>query len=641
MFWRKKIQEVEDPITTKLKNNGSIVLLDGDWGVGKTYRFQKTIKKQLENSGYNVKYLSLFGLKNTEQIRSEFYNFYIRQKQYYSILSICALAMIVLFVCATLKISPDIIKFFGNITGIGLLILCNIILIPLILSKVHIIIQHLLNKYLGINHNTLPVKTLFKKKTIFCFDDIERISENASVDEFLGFINTLAKTDGFSILVISCYNKCLELDERKRLMTLYKEKVFDYQIKDEISDTKIKDVFAEHFSIDQNTDLLEYLQNIYKKFQEKEITIGTNLRTLQKLCQNLVTINNAIGGFDRLKQNYMESTSIWAYIAYLTLAKDRNEQILYQDSLSTTYSNDEKTETEKIEDILLENVKNTLLPIKYKSIYDALIYGKTNQEQLKKELLPFEYGDYTEFEKKYLPLRKTKEPFHLEHKERNKIKQQMEKNLTPKKQLFSSIPHMREILFFYLKCYQCTETCLDTKLYQKIKNIIRTNIKAYSIEELQNAISDDTWNLPDNNTPCSEQQKEIFDFIKECCIQELTEKFKNNCWETKLNSNNPYWRSIATLSISFYPENLLKIYQTDFQRFKNITHRIYLYNNFMQNFLNYYQNIFWSDKYKELLNTIMKKFTEKLRELPQEEKLEKQEVEKYIREFHAYLTQAD
>lgn len=48
----------------------------------------------------------------------------------------------------------------------------------------------------------------------------------------------------------------------------------------------------------------------------------------------------------------------------------------------------------------------------------------------------------------------------------------------------------------------------------------------------------------------------------------------------------------------------------------------------MQNFLNYYQNIFWSDKYKELLNTIMKKFTEKLQELPQEEKLEKQEVEK-------------
>ena len=40
MFWRKKTQEVEDPITTKLKNNGSIVLLDGDWGVGKTYRFQ-------------------------------------------------------------------------------------------------------------------------------------------------------------------------------------------------------------------------------------------------------------------------------------------------------------------------------------------------------------------------------------------------------------------------------------------------------------------------------------------------------------------------------------------------------------------------------------------------------------------------
>lgn len=640
MFWRKKTQEVEDPITTKLKNNGSIVLLDGDWGVGKTYRFQKTIKKQLENSGYNVKYLSLFGLKNTEQIRSEFYNFYIRQKHYYFILSVCAVVLIVLFVHTTMKISPDITKHFGEITGIGLLILFNIILTPLILSKMHIIIQHLLNKYLGINHNTLPVNTLFKKKTIFCFDDIERISENASVDEFLGFINTLAKTDGFSVLVISCYNKCLELDERKRLMTLYKEKVFDYQIKDEISDTKIKDVFAEHFSIAQNTDLLEYLQNIYKKFQEKEITIGTNLRTLQKLCQNLVIINNAIGGFDRLKQNYTESTDIWAYAAYLTLAKDRNEHPSYCDGLCINYLNDEKTEMEKIKDILLENTPNTLFPIKYKSIYDALIYGRTNTELLKKELLPFEYGDYTEFEKKYLPLRKTKKPFYLEHKERNKIKQQMEKNLTPKKQLFSSILHMRKILFFYLECYQCTDTCLDTKLCNKVKNIIKTNTKAYSVEELQNAITDDTWEPFSNNTPCSEQQKEILDFINECCIQELTERFKDY-WETKLNSNNPNCICIATLSISFYPETLFKIYQTNFQHFKNITYRIWLCNNFMQNFLNRYQNLFWSDKYKELLNNIVQKFTEKLQELPQEEKFERQEVEKHIREFRAYLTQAD
>lgn len=639
MFWRKKIQEVEDPITTELKRLGAIVLLDGNWGVGKTYRFQKEIQPQLKKSGYNVQYISLFGVKDTEEIRKTIYKYYIEQKHGYSIGCINAIVIVVLLVWGIFYIRDNILKeyFSDSIKG-TLLILFSCIFVPFIFSNVYIIIRHLWDKYLGINHNTVSVTKLFNsKKTIFCFDDIERISENASVDEFLGFINTLAKTDGFSVLVISCYNKCLELEERKRLMTLYKEKVFDYQIKDEISDTKIKDVFAEHISIAQNTDLLEYLQNIYKKFQEKEITIGTNLRTLQKLCQNLVTINNAIGGFDRLKQNYMESTSIWAYITDLTLAKDRNERPSYRDGLCINYLNDEKTETEKIEDILLENVKNALLPIKYKSIYDALIYGKTNQEQLKKELLPFEYGNYTEFEKKYLPLRKTKEPFHLEHKERNKIKQQMEKNLTPKKQLFSSIPHMREILLFYLKCYQCTETCLDTKLYQKIKNIIRTNIKAYSIEELQNAISDDTWELPNNNTPCSEQQKEIFDFIKECCIQELTEKFKN-CWETKLNSNNPNWRSIATLSISFYPENLLKIYQTDFQRFKNITHRIYLYNNFMQNFLNRYQNIFWSDKYKELLNTIMQKFTEKLQELPQEEKLERQEVEKYI---SAYLTQVD
>lgn len=119
------------------------------------------------------------------------------------------------------------------------------------------------------------------------------------------------------------------------------------------------------------------------------------------------------------------------------------------------------------------------------------------------------------------------------------------------------------------------------------------------------------------------------DFLIECCIRELMEKFKD-CWLDELNSA---YSAIAVLSISFYPETLFKIYRTNFRLFKDVTYKIWFTHQTTLAWLNQYKIKPWYNMYVELQNKIIKQFQEKLVQLPEEEKYERQEIEKHIREF--------
>lgn len=44
------------------------VLIDGDWGTGKTYFIQKSLIPKLEQSGYMPIYISLYGINSTDSV---------------------------------------------------------------------------------------------------------------------------------------------------------------------------------------------------------------------------------------------------------------------------------------------------------------------------------------------------------------------------------------------------------------------------------------------------------------------------------------------------------------------------------------------------------------------------------------------
>ena len=149
----------EDAITAEImsyvKNRiyNYAVLIDGDWGTGKTYFIQKSIIPTLEGSGYMPIYISLYGVNSTDTVSQKIAlsiltNKLPSDKRTVAKQCLPAIGSLVLPIGQTLL----------NATGIS-------ILEPLFKSPVE----------------DIPWDTIFKKfndsrKRIFIFDDLERCS---------------------------------------------------------------------------------------------------------------------------------------------------------------------------------------------------------------------------------------------------------------------------------------------------------------------------------------------------------------------------------------------------------------------------------------------------------------------------------
>lgn len=149
----------EDAITAEImsyvKNRiyNYAVLIDGDWGTGKTYFIQKSIIPTLEGSGYMPIYISLYGVNSTDTVSQKIAlsiltNKLPSDKRTVAKQCLPAIGSFVLPIGQTLL----------NATGIS-------ILEPLFKSPVE----------------DIPWDTIFKKfndsrKRIFIFDDLERCS---------------------------------------------------------------------------------------------------------------------------------------------------------------------------------------------------------------------------------------------------------------------------------------------------------------------------------------------------------------------------------------------------------------------------------------------------------------------------------
>lgn len=174
----------EDAITAEImsyvKNRiyNYAVLIDGDWGTGKTYFIQKSIIPTLEGSGYMPIYISLYGVNSTDTVSQKIAlsiltNKLPSDKRTVAKQCLPAIGSFVLPIGQTLL----------NATGIS-------ILEPLFKSPVE----------------DIPWDTIFKKfndsrKRIFIFDDLERCS--LPINEILGYINSLVEHESEKVLIVA------------------------------------------------------------------------------------------------------------------------------------------------------------------------------------------------------------------------------------------------------------------------------------------------------------------------------------------------------------------------------------------------------------------------------------------------------
>lgn len=228
------ITDLKPKLDNEFKKYYDVVLINGTWGIGKTYYLNNYLKEQKHI------YMSLFGLNSMDEIRNGLY-FQLNK---------------------CLSIFKTFAKSVSG-TSVGI----SIVSVPIPNFKFDI--------------EKAIKKELKNENIILVIDDLERKSENISIRELLGFIETLSQINGIKILLIA--NEEAILPEDKNVFNLFKEKVVNktYNVYQYSSDAvleisnKLLDDNPIHNIIDK-ASFMEVIADVLSKHKVK------NLRTLSK-----------------------------------------------------------------------------------------------------------------------------------------------------------------------------------------------------------------------------------------------------------------------------------------------------------------------------------------------------------------------
>lgn len=203
------------------KNQGYVIGLTGEWGIGKTHFWKNFYKEKRSELGcQKYAYISLFGIDSLDSLKYE-------------------IAIQTQATSTDKKDSKKNLKIKSLFTFIT-----NNVKIPDIQSN---------GFALSIGQNIIT-GALFSlvKDTIICIDDLERKSDNLDIKDIMGLISHLKTEKNCKVVVI------LHQDKTDNQFQEYKEKVFDEIVH-----------LTENFSIIKTIIDDDEMIDIYKEFYEK------------------------------------------------------------------------------------------------------------------------------------------------------------------------------------------------------------------------------------------------------------------------------------------------------------------------------------------------------------------------------------
>lgn len=232
------------------------ILIDGTWGIGKTYAVKDALK---ENN--NVCYLSVFGIKDVQQIFHEtFYQLGLKDKK-----EIRKIAFKIL----------DIVSVLSKKVGIAKTIIESVIQ----------------EKELF-----LELTKTFQKTHVIVIDDFERMNKNISVEEIFGVIDEIKRCNYVKVILIANTSEI----KNKDTFDKYSEKVIDrmYEMTehtDSINWAKLSidcgfiDAFLKLHNV-RNIRTLQKAQNLYEdvKLQLKDVYSDEFYNEIKLACYAIV-----------------------------------------------------------------------------------------------------------------------------------------------------------------------------------------------------------------------------------------------------------------------------------------------------------------------------------------------------------------
>lgn len=244
------------------------ILIDGEWGVGKTYFIKNELINCLKMFTYSkVIYISLYGLSNVQEIYNEIC---------YSIMSN--------------KLKPNV-PIESNKKDRYLKISANLVtkLSSTAISK------------LGFDTEKMPTISDFFdiNNFILILDDLERT--NIDLNSALGFINTLVEHDNNKVILIA--NETEIDSDQKASYDKIKEKVISKTLKYSPDlDKVIGNIIKEYCTPDEQAYLLKHVELIKKMFYDYK---HENLRTLVFIVMAYSKISKTIDQI-KSKSKYLD-----------------------------------------------------------------------------------------------------------------------------------------------------------------------------------------------------------------------------------------------------------------------------------------------------------------------------------------------
>lgn len=313
-IWYKLVEDNEDE-----SESSQLVMIEGPWGIGKTYIFNKQIKPIIEDIyKKNVIYTSLFGVKDKQEIKNKIIDRYINNKYRFIGRIFSIFCMIIPFLYLffywfytkdlyKMKISVnfcDIHFFFFTYNILKNIVWFSVIYDLLLIFKIcplNYLIKMLDNKYLGTGFSlqNAELNHLFNnEKDVFVFDDLERISDNADIKEILGFLNELRDVYQFNVIVIVNEEELKKRKDNKSKYEYFREKFnpakFEVEYREEILNHLIER--------EENEDVKYLIEKVVKPLcgEKNTKTTTSNLRVIKRFIEIIENI------FEKIKKNKFE-----------------------------------------------------------------------------------------------------------------------------------------------------------------------------------------------------------------------------------------------------------------------------------------------------------------------------------------------
>lgn len=395
-----KISDLKNKLDNELGNIYNVVLINGEWGIGKTFFLKKYSKEK------KYIYLSMFGLENLQDLKLSFY---------YKISK---------FNTFTYKVKKILSGLGFDVFGFG-------ITFPQLETDLNNALKKIISK---------------KKKLTIIIDDFERHSDSLTISDILGFISFLNSYECINVIVVAAESKILSNSENFTTYINFKEKIIEkeYKINDYSKDAV--ETICSDLLVDDDKDKKIFME----KFENLEIK---NLRTLQKTIN---FINSYYPSNFKYSLLPSEQRVVLFYYSLIVV----NEIVESTKANYKQKDNNSKNEKKK-EEILSSTIINELMITKIfntlnkenKEKYMIGDLAESDKDIIRSLIGLYLYDEskYLDELKKYVSLySKEKEQNDKVNNEKNKINVDLEKETNDSKKLNTELKKDTIISLFYM-----------------------------------------------------------------------------------------------------------------------------------------------------------------------------------------------